>query len=98
RDLGRSVHHQYGKGHTLNFCLPICHSRASPFGSSTKKTIIKAPTITKVNCSAAAGWIGRPKAAGTARSAIGKMEIKEAPKKEPTNVPKPPIITLKKTR
>ena len=33
----------------------------------------QAPTITKVNCSAAAGWIGRPKAAGTARSTIGKM-------------------------
>ena len=43
RGLAESLHRQYGKGHTLSFCLPICHSRARPFGSAIRNRTINAP-------------------------------------------------------
>ena len=53
--LGVIVPLQYGKGHTLNFCLPICHNRASPAGSAIRKSMISAPMTMYWMCSTVAG-------------------------------------------
>ena len=60
-----SVHHQYGNGHTLSFCLAICHSRASPCGSTIRKKMISAPTIMNGRCSTVAASIGSPRYSGS---------------------------------
>ena len=39
------MHHQYGNGHTLNFCLPTCQSLARPAGSAIRKKTIIAPLL-----------------------------------------------------
>ena len=67
------LHHQYGNGHTLSFCLPICQSRARPAGSAIRKKIISAPTIMKVMCSTVAACMCSPIASGAKRSTIGRM-------------------------
>ena len=58
RGIGPSVPFQYGKGHTLSFCFPICQSRAKPFGSTIRKKMMSTPSVMKLMCSTFAEVIG----------------------------------------
>src|SRR3974390_3364367 len=72
REFGLSVPFQYGKGHTLSFCFPICQSRANPLGSAIRNKIMSVPKIMKLMCSRLADVIARSQFVFIMRNTIGR--------------------------
>src|SRR5262249_22335107 len=86
---------QWGNGQRRSFSLPICQSRASPWGSRTRKRMISAPK-TIISRLQPRLWPRPPEKKAWAErfKKIGTSPMTPAPRKEPRMLPIPPMITM----
>src|SRR5947209_9973075 len=52
---------QWGKGHSRSFSLAICHKRARPSGSTTRKKMMSAPNRIRVRLDTSPAGRAKPK-------------------------------------
>src|SRR6267143_2457435 len=91
---------QCGKGQSRSFSLAICHRRAWPSGSTTRKKMMSAPNRIRVRLDTNPAGRARPKERSievAERSMkIGRSTMKAAPRNEPRMLPTPPTMIMKR--